>query len=306
MKLWAKEISFLSLQAYELDNGIIKLIFLPGMGGRLISLEFYGRELFYYPPNLPDYELDLTRHIEDIASYRRSHGWRLLGGYKTWLGPQDRWEGPPYLDLDSGIYSFKQENSDTGGWIGEMASPYCRETGVQLIRRFILEPNSIEIRLEQGLKNTTAVPVSWSIWDVTMVQGPGTVIFPICPGRPVVSGVKDFFGFEREQNITGKSPLEIKDGVAYLNCQEKFEFKYGSLPDEGWLEGFLPRGDKLIRYRKEFSVHPELPYAHGCAIEVYDSPNLPYFEMEVHSPLYTVEPGETVWFPQVWKFDFVN
>ncbi|MFQ5551283.1 MAG: hypothetical protein ACE5FJ_08615, partial [Gemmatimonadales bacterium] len=34
------------------------------------------------------------------------------------------------------------------------------------------------------------------------------------------------------------------------------------------------------------------PYGHGCTAEVYNSEHFPYFEIEVHSPLLRLGPGQ--------------
>ena len=77
-------------------------------------------------------------------------------------------------------------------------------------------------------------------------------------------------------------------------CRQVESFKYGTDSADGWLLGLLDRRpDHWLAYLKLFEVQPGGEYPHQAIAEVYDSEALPYFELEVHSPLQHLVPGGT-------------
>ena len=40
------------------------------------------------------------------------------------------------------------------------------------------------------------------------------------------------------------------------------------------------------------AYHPQ-PYAHGCVVEVFNSEDYPYLELELHGPVVTLAPDES-------------
>ena len=60
-----------------------------------------------------------------------------------------------------------------------------------------------------------------------------------------------------------------------------------------------------LAYLKSFPCVPGVPYPHQADVEVYDSDTLPYFELEGHSPMCELAPGESVEFSGTWVLDWI-
>ncbi len=287
----------------RLANDRIRLVFAPDIGGRIISLCLDGVEVMFSHPALRGTTID-TLQFEDVRQAKKDLGWLHYGGYKTWLAPQGHWtDGLPFLDLDSGSYEVDVQESPLGAVVC-LTSPVCRETGIQFTRSISLG-NAGRIHIEQGLVNRSDAPVTWGLWDVTQVQGPGVAVLPVAPSSRFAGGVR---AYENE----GRSPaiieqfVEPEDGFAVVRCDQVETFKYGTDSRTGWILGLLERGgDHWLAYLKSFPGMPDAPYPHQADVEVYDSDVLPYFEMEVHSPLQELAPQAAYHVSQTWVVDWM-
>ena len=76
-------------------------------------------------------------------------------------------------------------------------------------------------------------------------------------------------------------------------------FKFGVDGAEGWLLGVCDRpGHGQVGYLTTYPVFADQPYGHECTAEVFNSDILPYCELEVHSPLLRLTPGERAEFQE--------
>ena len=129
-----------------MTSGEVSLGITPQIGGRIISLTHQEEELFFVQDEFKGdiYDLEV---IDDLRAKKREMGFRLWGGDKTWVAPQNEWwEKVPPLDLDAGVYSVNIDEN-----ILEMTSPFCRETGLRIIRRITLDDGLIH--LQQTFRN---------------------------------------------------------------------------------------------------------------------------------------------------------
>jgi hypothetical protein len=56
-----------------------------------------------------------------------------------------------------------------------------------------------------------------------------------------------------------------------------------------------------VAWERRFQCGPGAVYAHDAQVEVFNSAQFPYGEIEVHSPLFTVPAGATVRALQEWR-----
>jgi hypothetical protein len=89
-------------------------------------------------------------------------------------------------------------------------------------------------------------------------------------------------------------------------CHQAEQFKFGTGSRDGWLLALLDRGPRTIAFFREFETDGESPYPHPSTSEVYDSPMLPYFEMETHGPLIELDPGGSYARTETWSFDWFD
>ena len=52
--------------------------------------------------------------------------------------------------------------------------------------------------------------------------------------------------------------------------------------------------DWQLAYRRRSDVDSACAYAHGHPLEIFNAPSLPYFEIETHSPMQTLAPGDRI------------
>ena len=298
MAISAQKIDLWGWTGIELSGKSVSLVIAPEIGGRVISLKLDGEETFFSLPELRGKRFPI-RDARDIRDRKKELGWLHYGGYKTWLAPQARWtEGLPFLDLDSGSYEYEISESRANPVV-RLQSPVCRETGIQLTRTLSMDDAGI-VTVEQGMTNRSSKVVEWGLWDVTQVCGPGRVMLPTNPASRYSGGVK---AWETE----GRSPEVIdryvtrEENVALVSCHQTEPFKYGTDSNEGWILGLLDKGgDQWIAYLKGFETEPGEIYPHEVVVEVYDSGTLPYFEIEVHSPLKRLRPGASYRYTETW------
>jgi len=277
-------------QTYSFTTGHLDVTVLPDLGGRIISLRFHGQELLFTQAQHVGETFDLPA-VSDLNAYKTALGFRLWGGDKTWVSPQAAWAlGIPPLDLDAGRYQY--EPLDNGV---RMTSSVCRETGLQ-IERTIIVTAADSITLTETLWNHNNEAVRHGIWDVTQVLKPARVSFSSTPDK-----IKAFA--EEGESVAVKSHyVTTGDLGVVISCGDPVKFKYGGIPTQGRVvTRFLGERQGVIFERNYGAVAPA-EYAHGCAVEVYNSPDYPYFEVEIHAPFTAIPAGGKVSHTQVWSF----
>lgn len=161
------------------------------------------------------------------------------------------------------------------------------------------------VTVEQAMTNRSSRDVMWGLWDVTQVAGPGVALLPIAERSLFPDGVKAYTNEGRSGEAKGEY-VTVGGGVATIRCDEKEPFKYGTDSMEGWIAGILDcSSERWLAYLKTFEPVTGTTYPHEATAEVYDSGTLPYFELEVHSPLQELAPGETYGYSENWIVDWV-
>ena len=243
-----------------LDNGVVRLGFVPRLGGRLLSCQFGGVELLWRNRLLLDDDLaPVGGHVLGPNDGRMGD-WVNYGGDKTWPAPQGwsgpgEWAGPPDPVLDSGPYTV-----DATPDAVTMTSGADPRTGLRLTRRFSLRDSGY--RLEVTARNVSDRPVRWALWNVTQFAGGGEVFVALWDHpAPVVELVAG----------TGNPTWSPVDGGALVPSQDvvgKLGFPGAagvlSYTRDGWRSTFT------------FAVDPEAEYPdHGSPVEVWLEHPLP-------------------------------
>lgn len=280
-----------------LKNDVLEL-FIGGPGGRIASLKLEGEELLYTPEDVKGNLPDLQTNISDnnfLHSLKKELGFQIWGGDKTWLAPQDAWwEQTPPVDLDGREYTLERVENAI-----RVSSPICRETGITISRQIEIV-SDFEIRLDQTITNMGNEVASRGIWDVTQFMRPFDVFIPASRSqiRP----------YSNEGDSVALFPKRVQEpfpGWTSIQCPPGEKFKFGGPVDQGALLALRnsPRGH--LAHARFFSIFSDRPYAHDSMVEVYNSPDQDYLEIEVHSPLFTLQPGESASHRQRWIFQFI-
>lgn len=269
----------------ELSVGIV-----PSAAGRIMSLVFAGEELLFAPPAVP---LELPLAGADLRAFKRRTGFLLPGGSKVWPAPEkDWWERMPPVDLDRAPFSVVED-----GLTLVLTSPVCRETGLRVSRRIDCSGHNC-LGVTEVFENAGTRSVNKGLWTVTQVPRPFDVYFP-CPPELVRSYHTD--------DSTLPDPgqqAEACEKWARLCVHSGVCFKFGAMyaPGTVLLIKAAARGSTV--FRKSFVVDSAARYAHSSVVEVFNSAAAPYGEIEVHSPVFQLLPGERAVFSQKWSFAF--
>jgi hypothetical protein len=286
--------TFRGWSAYVLRRGPLVLHVVPDVGGRLMGIEFAGRELCFIHPGLEG--KTFTGDAQDWPRLCGEWSFPLWGGGKTWVAPESDWPGQaPHRDLDSGAWQVLSLYESNGLCGIELQSPVCSATGLQIARKLMLEPQGSQWSIEHTLSNLGPKPVRCGIWDVLMLQRPARVSIALQTDAghrcaPVVTRP----GSKSVHQLQQDGQLQLTPLAAILLCDRAEEFKCGFESRNGEVHVEFP--SMPIRYERHSSVTDSQSYAHGKAVEIFNAPSLEYFEVETHSPLQTMLPGQSMRF----------
>lgn len=317
-----RKTNFHGWDAIMLNNGLTSLVAVPIIGGRVMAYDLQTYSYLFVDRNLAGKLFTPEEHMGDGSI----PNWKNYGGDKTWPSPQgwsgpDEWPGPPDAILDSGHYTLsdQQENPDGTAEI-EMTSPPDRErTGIQIIRRFKLHPGSSRITQTLTFKNVSDRKVRWSIWDVNQllaervlpdgsldVEKECVITTRLNPNSKFPRGYNVMFGDENNPQWQADS----QSGLFY----GRYLWEIGKVGIDttcGWI-GFsnTARGYAMC---EQFPYFPGQEYPDsGVTVECwtvgrgevaglnYEGSGIYLMEIEVLSPFYWFEPGQSHTFVVEW------
>lgn len=289
----------------RLANGLIEVVIVPDIGGRIIQLRLGGHELLYFNP----------RHLGRVYSPDENcaaAGWKNYGGSKVWPAPQgwegaDQWPGPPDPVLDGGPYSLSILSEGPESVAVHLTSQPDERTGLTFSRQIRLQANSATLQIAHQMLNTSSRTVRWGIWQVTHqdARRPLSVYVPATRFRQMFGDQPfDRVHLNREKRLWR---LDYTDQVA----------KFAVEAEQGWLVAMRP--EDRFALVETFPLFRERAYPDGAPVECWVNgkgtftvptgqldaeadPNGcdPYIETEILSPLVELEPGESYAFPLCW------
>lgn len=283
-------------QALWVEAGRLTLIFVPQVGGRLMGLQWDRQDLFWVNPDLAGQALD-PQLLRNPSLEKVDLGFLLWGGNKTWLAPQAQWpQALPFIDLDSGVYD--SEILHLGDGAGEdpaplkivLTSPVCRESGIQITRTVTVQDQGWSI--QHQLQNQSDRPAQWGIWSNTMVRRPAQVWFPLGMTSVFFQGVKTFTE-EGDSSIMRSQVISLHPAMARVRCETAAKFKYGVDSEQGSVLTAIPLADgQVLGWVSQFPTFTAESYGHGCTAEVFNAAAYDYLEVEIHSPVRSLAPGD--------------
>ncbi len=297
----AEEFKYHNWRAYRLTNGLVTVVAVPAIGGRIMEYKLGDKPLLWVNP------AELGKVYEPPSS-EEDRVFHNYGGYKVWPAPQARWAGPPDplgSQLTGGQWSGQITAAQGQSVEIEMVSPEDKKvTGLQITRRVKLFAGTTRVAITEIFKNITDQPITWSIWDVTQVPGSlsraskyneqSRIYFPLNPDSRYEQG---FWPLHEG----GESQFQVIDeGKLMQVSYHNEEGKIGADSVAGW----IAHVDEINEYAyiKSFPVHQLADYPDdGATVEVWtNGGDLSYMEMEVLSPLHTLQPGEQFSFTEEW------
>lgn len=290
----------------------LKLVFWPGCGGRLISLQAHGVDFLWRNPDYFDSDLKLVWARGDWRPLDGSMGsWANVGGAKTWPAPQGwggtgEWPGPPDDRLDSGKWRLERDLTPAGETHLRMVSPDDDRTGLRVTREFWVPPQGAAFRQRNTFTNISNHPVRWSIWEVCQVDTEG------CQGGSVRVGTDHSAPPLRMLSIVGEPSLGETVGDEFVLPLEDVVGKLGfpsatrqvalDRPDGTSLElhfdavadAVYPDGGSRVELWMQYPIPDPLPEFGGL------HPQARLVELEVLGPLISLQPSETAQLDLSW------
>lgn len=297
------------LALFEVDNGPLRAVFLPSVGGRLLSLRAGGHELLWVSPRIFDASL---RVLKPRAAWPVVDGtfpsWTNVGGSKTWPAPQgwdgnNQWPGPPDAVLDSGQWSLTTTQLPDALTV-TMVSPHDPWTGLCITREFTFPAGSASFRESIRFLNSSQRDVEWSLWEVAQTDtsaGGAVDVAVSTDAAPIDLG-----------RYSGSTDVTVADGVARLPVEPGVA-KFGFPTATGRVAWTGPDGESL-QLTVEVGEAARYPDG-GSRVELWTQSPLPQpldtldgfhpdawlVELEVLSPLYKLGPSESADFAITWE-----
>lgn len=318
--LAANRVSFHGWEAYALDNGLVRLVAVPAIGGRIMAYDLGPHPFFYVDPDLAGKLFTPEEHQGDGSLA----AWKNYGGDKTWPAPQgwdndQQWHGPPDPVLDSGRYTLDELRADDRAAVVRMTSQPDPRTGVQITRAFTLRPHSSRVQADLTFRNAADRPIRWSIWDVaqlnaarrlpdgTLAHDPAcTVTVPLNPASRFPRGFNVMFGADDNPQWQTDSAHGLFRAPYLWHIG-----KVGLDSPAGWVAFFGGEAGFAFVERFNYELGAEYP-DDGATVEVWtvgagQVGNLDFtgraiyhVETEVLSPLRTIAPGAATTFTLEW------
>lgn len=277
--------------AWTLQRDDVALQIVPAVGGRLMGIEYAGSELCFINPQLAG-----QLASDDPSHWQRLCGdWSfpLWGGGKTWVAPEADWpDGNPQRDLDSGAYRLLATWSDDRSCGVELESPVCRQSGLQIRRRIVMRAETAGWSVEHTLINTGQRALRCGIWDVLMLRRPALVevILDAPHAAADRAACREIAGKGELTDLQRQGIVVLGDDRVRVRCREAQQYKLGFIGASGEIRVALDLPEGRFDYWRSSPAPADAVYAHGHPIEVFNAPDLPYFEVESHSPLATLAP----------------
>ena len=292
-----------ALPVHVVDNGDVRLAFLPTVGGRLISVRCGGAELLWRNPEYLD---DALATVRPRATWPPLDGgmgsWPNLGGSKTWPAPQGwsgpgEWPGPPDGVLDSGEWAVEAAHAPGGALVVRLTSPDDPRTGLRVTRAFTVPARGRSFAQRTTFTNVCDRPVRWAVWEVAQVDtASGGELWVDVAGTAEPVDLVDAFGRVGVGPVDGgRRRVTIEDVVGKVGFTDATGALSFRRPDGAGLDWRLDVPD---------GVYPD----GGCQVEIWMQyptpkplegpgslhPTARLLELEALTPLTDLAPGASV------------
>lgn len=316
----AHSAEFRGWPAAYLQNGLIRLVAVPDIGGRIMAYDLGPHPYLFVDPDLAG-KLFSPEENQGDGSLA---AWKNYGGAKTWPAPQgwdndQQWHGPPDPVLDTGRYTLDVLEESGGEALLRMVSPPDAKTGVQITRQASIVQGSSRVRLELSFTNILDRPIRWSIWDVVQLRAEhlaqsGAMTFdptccvtaPLNPRSRHERGYQVMFG-------AGDNPqwqIDRQNGL-FMGQYLWHIGKVGIDSPGGWIA--FSQGSEGYAFSECFLYEEDGDYPDdGATVECwtvgagqvanldYSATDIFLMETEVLSPLRSINPGESTNFTIHW------
>ena len=300
-------------ESTSLTNGLVEVVIVPQIGGRIMQYKLGDKEFFWVNP-------DLRGKTSPRNGLGPDGAWLNYGGEKLWPAPQgaapDGWPGPPDGILDGSPHALTTYSAD-GYAAVRLTSLDDPRSGIRFTRSVRLLPGTTRVSIEATMINIDNKPRRWGIWSVAQQNGVAptgrgynNLLSAYCPTNPRSR-------YEGGYNVmcgTATNPTFRADPVTGITRVD-YQYKVGKIGLDsvgGWVA--VVDGATGFCFVERFTPHPDKPYPDNASVEFWSSglgkvhetdptgmPNdlklTPYLiESELLGPLATLAPSESTTF----------
>jgi hypothetical protein len=268
---------FHGLPTLRLSNGAVWIEALAIAGPRIVGL------------GLGDDGPNILAETPDITWDTPRGTYRLVGGHRLWLAPED----PAVSAAPDGDGLVAASPGD-----GVLRLTGAPEPGTGVVRtvEIRLDPAGTALGVRHTVRNGGGRPLEVAAWAITQLPPGGLAIVP----QPAAVD-----GHETRPNrilvlwpyASVEDPrIALRDGYLAVEGTSGPDLKVGCRADEGWI-AWARDGVALVRRFEPVPAarHPDL----GANAEVFVGAR--YLELEVLGPLRHLEPGEAVTLDERWE-----
>lgn len=262
---------------YRLSNGEVELIVTSDVGPRIIRYGFEGGQNFFV-------------ELEEDLGKTGGDNWRLYGGSRLWVGPEDP------------VYSYGADNDPvqieiSGSRLTALAP--VEHTGVQKAIAVELSEEGSAVRVVYTLANRTIWPLRVATWVLTMMApgGAGITTLPprgthpevLAPTNPLI-----VFAFT---NMADPRWTWLEKYIVLQQDPQNADPEKIGLFNPATRGAYLLNGELFV---KKFAASPEEEYPDmGASYETFT--NERFLEIETLGPMRTLQPGESMDHVEEWS-----
>jgi len=262
---------------YRLSNGEVELIVTSDVGPRIIRYGFEGGQNFFV-------------ELEEDLGKTGGDNWRLYGGSRLWVGPEDP------------VYSYGADNDPVQIEISGSrltAQAPVEHTGVQKAITVELSDEGSAARVVYTLANRTIWPLRVATWVLTMMApgGAGITTLPprgthpevLAPTNPLI-----VFAFT---NMADPRWTWLEKYIVLQQDPQNADPEKIGLFNPATRGAYLLNGELFV---KKFAASPEEEYPDmGASYETFT--NERFLEIETLGPVRTLQPGESIDHVEGWS-----
>ena len=262
---------------YRLTNGEVELVVTADVGPRIIRYGYVGGQ-------------NLFVELEEDLGQTGGDGWRLYGGSRLWVAPEDR------------VYSYGADNDPVQVTVSGTrlsAQAPTESMGVQKRIEVELADKGTEAKVLYSLANRTIWPLRIATWVLTMMNrgGVGITTLPprgthpeiLAPTNPIV-----LFAFT---NMSDPRWNWLEKYIALRQDPGNADPEKIGLFNPATRGAYLLNGELFV---KKFEASPDEEYPDmGSSFEIFT--NESFLELETLGPMQTVQPGESIDHLETWS-----
>ncbi len=262
---------------YRVSNGEVELVLTSDVGPRIIRYGFVGGQ-------------NLFVELEEDLGRTGGSNWRLYGGSRLWVAPEDR------------VYSYGADNDPVGIEIdGNSLSAQApvENTGVQKRIEVELADGGSAVQVRYVLTNRTMWPLRIATWVLSMMARGGVAVTTLPPRgtHPEVLAPTNPLVLFAFTNMSDPRWIWLEKYVVLRQDPSNSDPEKIGLFNPATRGGYLLNGELFV---KKFSAAADEEYPDmGSSFEVFT--NERFLELETLGPLRTLEPGASLEHVEHWS-----